>query len=406
MEKKFPQDIITPYKKGARGPDCLQTIREDAISLGNIMIESKDTKKWDKFWVEKLSKDMQKKNAQIGVIVSVTLPNGVDGCQYFHNNRIIVSPMNFNILDAIIMAMRTMIVNIYKTNKLNKGSSNKATKLWEYCRSPSFQIAIERFVQEFIKEQEQLDKDDRTFQLSKKERQKRIDSKKEIFNEFISGIKSLSDMKGKRVFTGPPSGAASVNMEQIIEIATGLKPGDDYEAVHLAWGEGAQAMMDGKLDVFFNAVSIGSANVEQISITKNVRFLGLDTSKLNDPEYLGYLKVPGRAFGEIPPNTYVGQVNETAVTVPLYMMIAATRADLSDEVVYEVTKAFWENLEDVHHTAAVLQGDRDLINFSTDLGYPISSWPTFVFVDRDLNIFWGIYGYSEEYMRIVIEDML
>ena len=57
-------------------------------------------------------------------------------------------------------------------------------------------------------------------------------------------------------------------------------------------------------------------------------------------------------------------------------------------------------------TAAVLQGDRDLINFSTDLGYPISSWPTFVFVDRDLNIFWGIYGYSEEYMRIVIEDML
>ena len=57
-------------------------------------------------------------------------------------------------------------------------------------------------------------------------------------------------------------------------------------------------------------------------------------------------------------------------------------------------------------TAAVLQGDRDLINFSNDLGYPISSWPTFVFVDRDLNIFWGIYGYSEEYMRIVIEDML
>ncbi len=170
-----------------------------------------------------------------------------------------------------------------------------------------------------------------------------------------SGIKSLSDMKGKRVFTGPPSGAASVNMEQIIEIATGLKPGDDYEAVHLAWGEGAQAMMDGKLDVFFNAVSIGSANVEQISITKNVRFLGLDTSKLNDPEYLGYLKVPGRAFGEIPPNTYVGQVNETAVTVPLYMMIAATRADLSDDVVYEVTKAFWENLEDVHQTAAVLK---------------------------------------------------
>ena len=95
--------------------------------------------------------------------------------------------------------MRTMIVNVYKTNKVNKGSTNKATKLWEYCRSPSFQIAIERFVQEFIKEQDQLDKDDRTFQLSKKERQKRIDSKKEIFNEFVSGIKSLSDSDEQKI---------------------------------------------------------------------------------------------------------------------------------------------------------------------------------------------------------------
>ena len=57
-------------------------------------------------------------------------------------------------------------------------------------------------------------------------------------------------------------------------------------------------------------------------------------------------------------------------------------------------------------TAPVLQGSRDLVNVSPELGYPISSWPTFVFVDRNLEIFWGIYGYSEEYLKMVIEDML
>jgi len=57
-------------------------------------------------------------------------------------------------------------------------------------------------------------------------------------------------------------------------------------------------------------------------------------------------------------------------------------------------------------TATVLQGSRELINSDPSLGYPISSWPTFVFVDRDLSIFWGIYGYSEEYLKMVIEDML
>tara|TARA_Y100000310_G_scaffold271600_1_gene286155 strand:- start:194 stop:805 length:612 start_codon:yes stop_codon:yes gene_type:complete len=57
-------------------------------------------------------------------------------------------------------------------------------------------------------------------------------------------------------------------------------------------------------------------------------------------------------------------------------------------------------------TATVLQGDRDLISSSITEGYPIVSWPTFVFVDRDLNIYWGIYGFSEEYIRTVVEEML
>ena len=57
-------------------------------------------------------------------------------------------------------------------------------------------------------------------------------------------------------------------------------------------------------------------------------------------------------------------------------------------------------------TSPVLQGSRDLVDGDPSLGYPISSWPTFVFVDRDLSIFWGIYGYSEEYLKMVIEDML
>jgi len=57
-------------------------------------------------------------------------------------------------------------------------------------------------------------------------------------------------------------------------------------------------------------------------------------------------------------------------------------------------------------TQPVLQGSRDLIDGDPDVGYPISSCPTFVFVDRDLEIFWGVYGYSEEYLKTVIEDML
>jgi len=66
---------------------------------------------------------------------------------------------------------------------------------------------------------------------------------------------------------------------------------------------------------------------------------------------------------------------------------------------------FWADTFGIE-TQPVLQGSRELVDGDPSLGYPISSWPTFVFVDRDLSIFWGIYGYSEEYLKMVIEDML
>tara|TARA_Y100000034_G_scaffold53996_1_gene66201 strand:- start:1850 stop:2440 length:591 start_codon:yes stop_codon:yes gene_type:complete len=57
-------------------------------------------------------------------------------------------------------------------------------------------------------------------------------------------------------------------------------------------------------------------------------------------------------------------------------------------------------------TTSVLQGSRDLIDQTAIEGYPIVSWPTFVFIDRDLNVHWGIYGFNEEYIRTQIEEML
>ena len=58
------------------------------------------------------------------------------------------------------------------------------------------------------------------------------------------------------------------------------------------------------------------------------------------------------------------------------------------------------------NTATVLQGNRDLIDYNAVKGYPLISWPTFVFVDRDLNIYYGMHGFNEEFIRSKIEEML
>ena len=81
-----------------------------------------------------------------------------------------------------------------------------------------------------------------------------------------SGIKDFMGIKGKRVFTGPPSGGAKVSAEKIIRLVTGYVANKDYKAIHMPWGGGLQAMMDGKLDVYMRPANIGSAQIEQLGL--------------------------------------------------------------------------------------------------------------------------------------------
>tara|TARA_R110000824_G_scaffold195409_2_gene378156 strand:+ start:3221 stop:3802 length:582 start_codon:yes stop_codon:yes gene_type:complete len=67
--------------------------------------------------------------------------------------------------------------------------------------------------------------------------------------------------------------------------------------------------------------------------------------------------------------------------------------------------ALWATSFDIID-APVLQGFRGLIDPSYDAGYAISSWPTFLFVDRDLKIYAGLNGFSEAAIKQKIEEKI
>ena len=56
--------------------------------------------------------------------------------------------------------------------------------------------------------------------------------------------------------------------------------------------------------------------------------------------------------------------------------------------------------------APVLQGFRGLIDYSYDSGYSITSWPTFVFVDRNLRIYTDMTGFNETTIEQKIEEKI
>ena len=55
--------------------------------------------------------------------------------------------------------------------------------------------------------------------------------------------------------------------------------------------------------------------------------------------------------------------------------------------------------------SVVLAGSRDLIEPSGLYGFPVTSWPTLVVLDRDMVVFHGFSGWSEEYLTQKLTDM-
>ncbi len=161
-----------------------------------------------------------------------------------------------------------------------------------------------------------------------------------------SGIESLEDLEGKTVFLGPPGGGATVIMQQVVEGATGLKPGEDFQQVQLGWEAAAQSFQDGRIDVYVNSTNVPSPVIQQMALSRQIRFLGLTEEHLAKEPVQAILNRPGGLTDEIAPDAYGdNQVNEEPVVTLGSIVGVGAGAHLSDEAVYDITRAFWEGAE-------------------------------------------------------------
>ena len=79
LAANFPLDKIEEIKKGARGADCLQIVNtRSRKNCGKIYYESKRTKDFQPSWIEKFKKDIRDKGADIGVLVTQSMPSDME----------------------------------------------------------------------------------------------------------------------------------------------------------------------------------------------------------------------------------------------------------------------------------------------------------------------------------------
>ncbi|WP_118135542.1 TAXI family TRAP transporter solute-binding subunit [Oceanicella sp. SM1341] len=172
------------------------------------------------------------------------------------------------------------------------------------------------------------------------------------------GMTSLEDIRGKKVFLGPPGGGAWNTARQWIEAQTGMKPGEDYENFKGSWSSAFQAFQDRQVDVYAVGGIPPFPQLEQLTATSKLRLLGPDKAQVEaqSDDQLAPSRIPGRSLETIPAGTYGPNVVNTDDVYSLGSVVGvATRADLDEDTVYAITKAFWEGAEKMRDSAPWLK---------------------------------------------------
>ena len=158
-----------------------------------------------------------------------------------------------------------------------------------------------------------------------------------------SGIESVADLAGKQVSLDEPGSGTLVDARIILESA-GLSE-DDVEAEYLKPDQAADRMRDGAMDAFFFVGGFPAGAIAELASQEDIRVIPIDGDAaagiLSNYEFF--------AEDLIPAGTYEGQEEDvTTISVGAQWV---TSADQPEELIYEITKALWND-----NTRALLDG--------------------------------------------------
>ena len=171
LKAQFALDEIVEIKKGASGADCLQIVHTREIpNCGQIYYESKRTKAFSKEWIEKLKNDMRQKGVEVGVIVTETMPVGMERMGLLEG----VWVCSFEEFKALCAVLREGVISVQRARKSQENKHDKMHLLYHYLTSAEFKMQIEAIVEGFTQMQSDLDAEKRAMQRLWKQREKQL----------------------------------------------------------------------------------------------------------------------------------------------------------------------------------------------------------------------------------------
>jgi TRAP transporter TAXI family solute receptor len=152
-----------------------------------------------------------------------------------------------------------------------------------------------------------------------------------------SGVTDLASLKGKRLSVGAPKSGTELNARAIFT-AAGMSYEDLGKTEYLPFGESVELIKNRQLDATLQSAGLGVASTKDLSTSIPITVVSVPK------EIAEKLGAPFQA-ATIPAGTYDGQ--DSDVPTVAITNILVTRADISDEEAYQMTKQLFENLPEM-----------------------------------------------------------
>ena len=188
LKIEFPQDEILPVPKGVKGADVIHKIIDRSGRLcGQIVWESKKTKAWSEGWIQKLKDDQRAIKADLAVIVSAVLPEGVKGFMF----RDGVWICDIKLISALATSLRINLESVAHEKNMSVGKNEKMEILYTYLTGVEFKQRVEAIVEAFSSMDDGLKKERMAYEKLWAEREKQI---RKVMNNTIGMYGDLSGL--------------------------------------------------------------------------------------------------------------------------------------------------------------------------------------------------------------------
>ncbi|WP_100400227.1 TAXI family TRAP transporter solute-binding subunit [Bacillus sp. FJAT-44742] len=160
-----------------------------------------------------------------------------------------------------------------------------------------------------------------------------------------SGIESIDDLAGHDVGVGDANSGVELNARMILEAHD--MSYDDINEDYLSYSEAIDQIQNGMIDAAFVTSGLPNATVIDLSTTNDAKIIPIEGEGLENLQEL----YPFFSEGTIPAGTYDNEDDITTATIENLLIV---NNELSDDAVYDITSAIFENIETIQgsHNAA------------------------------------------------------